>query len=118
MFLAGLFVISALMATAWAADISGKWVGKADNVDITLTLKVSGNTVSGTINNPLAVGETPIHDGKVNGDDISFSVNRVLNENEVKVVWKGKAAGSEIKFKREIDGQEGSGVEIVAKRAK
>jgi PKD repeat protein len=118
MFLIGVLVITALIATAWAAEVSGKWVGKADNVDITLTLKVSGNTLSGTINNPLSAGETPINDGKVNGDEITFSVNRILNENEVKVVWKGKATGSEIKFKREIAGQAGSGVDIVAKKVK
>lgn len=33
------FAMTSIMTTAWAVDVTGKWVGKADKVDITLTLK-------------------------------------------------------------------------------
>jgi hypothetical protein len=113
-----LTMVLALSATAWAAGIAGKWSARAGDVDVTLVFKIDGTTLTGTINNPLAAGDTPIQEGKVNGDEISFAVKRTINDNEVKVVWKGKVTGDEIKFKRDIQGQTGSTTDITAKRIK
>jgi hypothetical protein len=43
-----------------------------------------------------------------------------MGESEIKISWKGKVAGDEIKFKREAQGGMGgsSAEEIVAKRVK
>jgi hypothetical protein len=117
-FSTAMFLILVFSATAWAAGVSGKWTARAGDVDITLVFKVDGTTLTGTINNPLAAGDTILHEGKVNGDEISFAVTRTINDNEVKVVWKGKASGDEIRFKREIQGQSGSATDITAKRLK
>jgi hypothetical protein len=108
----------ASLATLWAVGVSGKYTARAGDVDITLTLKADGTTLTGSINNPLQAGDTSIQEGKVTGDEISFAVKRTINDNEVKVVWKGKVSGDEIKFKREIQGQAGSSTDITAKRIK
>jgi hypothetical protein len=113
----GIFVLFVLLATAWTADVSGKWSAKTGDVDIILTLVADGTTLTGTVNNPQA-GEAPIKDGKVSGEDISFHVVRTINENEMRIVWKGKIAGDEIKFTREVQGQEGSATAFTAKRVK
>jgi hypothetical protein len=112
------FIMMASLTAAWAAGASGKWSARAGDVDITLVFKADGTALTGTVNNPLSAGDTPIQEGKVNGDEISFCLKRTINDNEVKVVWKGKITGDEIKFKRDIQGQTGSTTEITAKRLK
>jgi hypothetical protein len=117
MLLAASLLLLPLLSTAWAAGITGKWTGRAGDVDITLDLKANGTEVTGTINNPL-VGETPIKDGKISGDEVSFYVVRTINESEIRVLWRGKVVGDEIRFKREMNGRTGSSTEIVARRMK
>jgi hypothetical protein len=125
----GAIVLLAL-ASAWAADVSGKWIahvagaqGQGDS-DITLVFKVDGDTLTGTLNNSLMPGDVAIEEGKISGDDISFSLKRKFGENEMKVVWKGKVVGDEIKFTRGMEGGMAGGAgggapapEIIAKRA-
>jgi hypothetical protein len=121
LFWIGGFLLPAMLISAWAADFTGKWTAQAQGVEITLIFNVDGTTLTGTVNNPQA-GETAIKDGKINGDDISFYVVRKVGESDVKITWKGKAAGDEIKFTREAQGMGGPGggsaMEIIAKRVK
>ena len=116
-----MFVLLTLLATAWAADVAGKWTAEAQGATITLTFKVDGNNLTGTVDNSQA-GPTDIKDGKINGDDISFHVVRKMGESEIKIEWKGKIAGDEIKFKRQtqggMGGPGGGAEEIIAKRVK
>jgi hypothetical protein len=126
----GAFVLLVMLGSASAAGVDGKWIAKAGDVDITLTFKVTGTTLTGTVDNPQA-GPTDIKGGKVEGDDISFYVVRKANDTDMKIVWKGKIAGDEIKFKRETEGGGGGmggpgagggggggAMDIIAKRAK
>ncbi len=120
--LCAVIAILTLLAWAWAADIAGKWTAQAQGADITITFKVDGNTLTGTLDNSMA-GPTDIKDGKIDGDSISFHVVRKMGEGEMKVVWHGKVTGDEIKFKREVQGggmggPGGGAEEIIAKRAK
>jgi autotransporter translocation and assembly factor TamB len=123
--LVGAVVLLTLSACAWAADVAGKWATQAQGAEITLTFKVDGNTLTGTVDNSQA-GPADIKEGKINGDEISFAVVRKMGESEIKIMWKGKVAGDEIKFKREVQGGGGMGgpggggaaEEIVAKRVK
>jgi hypothetical protein len=79
---------------------------------------VDGNTLTGTVDNSTA-GPTDIKEGKINGDEISFYVSRRINENDMKITWKGKVAGDEIKFTRQAEGgMGGAAEEIVAKKVK
>lgn len=60
-----------------------------------------------------------VPDGKINGDDVSFSLMRNIGGTEMTVVWKGKISGDEIKFTRTTQGGPGGApTAIVAKRAK
>jgi hypothetical protein len=126
-------VLVVLLASAWAADVTGKWIapvpGDQGNVDITLNFIVDGTVLSGTVDNPQA-GPADIKDGKIDGNDISFHLVRKFGENEMKIVWKGKLSGEEIRFTREVAGGMPGGAggaggggaaptpEIIAKRAK
>jgi hypothetical protein len=111
------------VGTAVAADISGKWIAQIPGRDGTpqesvMVFKVSGGTLTGTVSSPR--GEMEISEGKVSGDDISFVTVRKMGEMEMKITYKGKVAGNEIKFIRETPGRGGGApkpVEFTAKRA-
>ena len=121
---AGAIVLLAL-TSAWAADVAGKWTahvpaaqGQGES-DITLVFNVAGDTLTGTLNNSLVPGDVEIKEGKISGDEVSFSLMRNIGGTEMTVVWKGKISGDEIKFTRTAQGGPGGApTEIVAKRAK
>ena len=115
-FLIGSIVLLTSIAAAVAADAAGRWGAQAQGADITLTFKVDGTTLTGTVDNSMA-GPTDIKEGKISGDEISFYVVRKIGEGETKIIWKGKVAGDEIKFTRQMEGGAGGGAEeIIAKR--
>ncbi len=129
--LVGAVILMAFIVSAWAAGVAGKWIAEAPSgqqtSEITLVFKVDGTALTGTLDNSAMPGAIEIKDGKVEGDDVSFHVLRSFGENEMKVVWKGKVAGDEIRFTRAIEGGMmgggpggGAGAapdEIIAKRA-
>jgi hypothetical protein len=119
-----LFVVAALAVAgtvaAQAVDLNGKWTAQVPGRDgqtreTTFNFKVEADKVTGTISGPR--GETPISDGKVQADEISFNVVMSFQGNEMKLVYKGKVAGDEIKFTRTREGADRS-QEFTAKRAK
>ncbi|MGH9836639.1 MAG: hypothetical protein ACREBD_06670 [Blastocatellia bacterium] len=121
-FLSVCFVF-AFMTLVQAADVNGKWVAQVpgrggQTRETTFNFKVEGEKLTGTISGQQ--GDTPISDGKVSGDDISFTVTREIQGNTIKLVYKGKVAGDEIKFIRTIEGGPGNlpPQEFTAKRAK
>jgi hypothetical protein len=129
LFLICVIVLLALCSTAWAADVNGKWVAKVagtqgqQDYEITLTFKAEGTTLTGTLNNSSMPGDVAINDGKIEGDNISFSIIRNMGQSDMKIVWKGTASGDEIKFTRGVEGGQGGAgagatTEITAKRAK
>jgi hypothetical protein len=100
----GAVAVLALLAAAYAADVTGKWVaqipGRQGNTETTFNFKVEGTNLTGTMSNPQ--GESPITEGKVNGDNISFVIVMKRGDMEMKTTWKGVVSGDEIKFKREM----------------
>ena len=113
-------VLAGLMATAtaWAADIDGKWVGKVGDADITFQLKSEGEKLTGTLDNAQQAGVVEIKDGKIAKDGtVSFAVVRNLNNAETRIEWSGKLTGDELKLTRAAVGQNAA-AEVVAKRAK
>lgn len=113
----GIVVLLSMAGFALSADFAGKWIARAGDVDVALTFKIDGNTLTGTVDNPQA-GPADIKEGKIDGETISFYVIRKMGETEMKISWKGKASGDEIKFTREAVGGQGGAMEIIAKRAK
>ena len=121
--------ISMMLAGAWAADVTGKWVASVPGAQgqgestVTLVFRVDGEKLTGTLDNSAMPGAVPLEEGKIDGDTISFSLKRVIGEQPMKVVWKGKVTGDEIRFTRGIEGGMGgpggaAGPEIIAKRTK
>ncbi len=109
-----------LLATAvYAADITGKWVAQVPGRDggtreQVFNLKADGATLTGTIGGPQ--GDTPITEGKVDGNNISFAVVREMGGNTVKMLYKGVVAGNEIKFTTQREGSDRTR-EFTAKKA-
>ncbi|MGA2195908.1 MAG: hypothetical protein ABSH40_11610 [Bryobacteraceae bacterium] len=97
--LTGLFAV--LSALLLAADVAGTWKGAFDfngtNVPLTITLKTSGEAVTGTVEGlPTPVAE--IHDGKLQGDTITFWVTTDYDGSTYKLLYKGKVSGDQIQF--------------------
>jgi hypothetical protein len=116
------FALLSLALVVQAADVTGKWVAQVPGrqgatTENTFTFKQSGETLTGTITTPR--GETPISDGKVVGDDISFKQALEFGGNSITFLYKGKLSGDEIKFTREREGGGGKGgpQEFVAKKS-
>ena len=120
-YLASLTLLACLMVTtALAADASGKWTaqmpGRGGNTqEVTFTFKVDGSTLTGTVTTPR--GDSEIKDGKVDGDNISFTQTFDRGGNTMTIVYKGKVNGDTIQFTRGMQGRDG-GQEFTAKRAK
>ena len=115
----GLALVAVTLAVA--ADISGKWTAQVpgrggQTAETTFTFKVDGDKLTGTVTAPQ--GEMPISDGKVSGDDISFTTMVSRGGNEFKINYKGKVSGDEIKFTRVREGGQGQPAEFTAKRVK
>jgi len=118
---AAAFVLVAV-ALAWAADVNGKWVAQVpgrggQTSETTFTFKADGEKLTGTVAG--ARGESPI-DGTVKGDDISFTqtFNNPQGGDAIKITYKGKVSGDEIKFTRVREGGTQPPTEFTAKRVK
>ena len=96
-------ILVGLLATAlmWAADVTGKWTaempGRGGNtMTMNINLKADGNNLTGTMSGRR--GDTQISDGKIDGDNVSFSVVHEFNGNQFKQTYKGKVDGDTIHF--------------------
>jgi hypothetical protein len=107
----------ALAVVALAADVSGKWAfetqGRNGAVTNTLTLKASGGSLTGSLAGGRG-GEVNISDGKVDGDNISFTVVREFNGNQITTKYSGKVAGDTINLT--IEGPRGGPQQVTAKK--
>jgi hypothetical protein len=113
-----LLMLVGLAATMAAADATGKWVAETPGRDgntmkQTYTLKVDGANLTGSVSG--RNGETPISNGKVDGDNISFEVTRTRDGNSFTMKYTGKIEGNTLKLS--FTGQNGQTRETVAKRA-
>ena len=101
-----------LSLAAAAADVSGKWRAEFTTPDgtqrvNTFTFKVDGGKLTGTVAG--SQDETPIKNGKIAGDAISFSAERPFGT----FTYSGKVGGGEIKLKVTFNDQS---FDITAKR--
>ncbi len=96
-----------LAASAFAADVTGKWVGKIETPNgsrnFVFNLKQDGDKLTGTTAG--RGGDTPIADGAVKGDAVSFSVTRKFQDREFKTDYSGTVTGDTMKLKFETMGQ-------------
>ncbi len=113
-----LALIALFAVTASAADISGTWKGTAETqngpVVRTFVFKVDGNKLTGDTTSDM-FGKSVIEDGKIDGDNVSFTITVNYQGNEGKVNYKGKVDGDQIKFTVEIPAYDQK-IEYIAKR--
>lgn len=115
--IAGILALTAAMASA--ADVSGKWVAQVPGRDgqtreLTFNFTVNGDQLTGTITTPR--GDSEISDGKVTGNQISFTQTMNFGGNEMKAHYTGNVAedGNSIDFTRSMErpgGDNGGGGE-------
>jgi hypothetical protein len=112
------FVLAILIVLAiplQAADFAGKWTASFETQvgtqNYTYTFKVDGDKLTGTAESQF--GKSEIAEGTVKGDEISFVENLNYEGNALRIAYKGKISGDEIKFTRDVATEE-----LVAKRAK
>jgi opacity protein-like surface antigen len=115
------FAFLAVAGVAQAADITGKWTAQVPGRDgqtreQTFNLKADGEKLTGTVSG--MGGDTEISDGKIKGDEVSFSVKMSFQGNDVKMNYKGKLVGEELKLTRQREGSDRPPADITAKRAK
>ena len=68
----------------------------------TYTFNVEGTKLTGKAKSELAMTETEITEGTVNGDDISFVENLNFQDMPLRIVYEGKVAGDDLKLTRVI----------------
>lgn len=98
---AGLVIFMVAAAKARAVDLSGTWKGafdfNGDNIPLTLHLAETGNAVTGTVEG-LPTTPAEIHDGKIDGDSVTFWVNSDYQGETYKLVYTGKISEDQIVF--------------------
>jgi hypothetical protein len=106
-------------AAAMAADISGTWKGTADNqggtIERTFVFKVDGSKLTGETTSEM-MGKSVITDGKIDGDNISFTITANFQGSDMKLDYKGKVSGDTIKLSVEFPGG-GPSIEWTLKKA-
>ncbi len=136
-----LFVFTILLVVAFvamAADITGKWVAEQPGRNggparqITFDLKADGATLTGTMTGGMGGGRRggggggggaapqarEISDGKIDGNNISFTVKVEFNGNTMVTKYEGTLSGDELKLKVNREGRNGPTTsELTAKRS-
>ena len=97
-----LLAIALLLAgSVFAADVDGKWSGTMStpngDVPVAFTFKADGATLNGTTAGPDGA-EVKIADGKVDGDNITFTVSFDFGGMPITLNYKGAVAKDQIKF--------------------
>ena len=118
-FLALAWVFALSGGLLFAGDPGGDWKASVDvngnDVPLTFHLKVKDTNVTGAIEG-MPTTPADIQNGKLEGDNITFTAVTDYEGNSVKLIYKGKIDGDQIKFS--VGTYDGSwGVEFVAKRS-
>ena len=113
-------VVVGLLVTLRAADATGRWTASfttdVGEQQYTYEFVVKGSTLTGTAKGSLT-GTTPITDGKVDGDTITFVEDAKFMDMPVRITYKGRmTSADEIQFERNV--ADVATEKLVAKRAK
>jgi len=102
-----LVLFAAFAFTASAADVTGTWKASTETpngtFETTFVFKVDGTKLTGSTTNQM-MGEKAISDGKIDGDDLTFTVNADFQGNQIKLDYKGKVTGNEMKLTLTLPG--------------
>jgi hypothetical protein len=102
----------------FAQNVAGTWTASFETQigvqNYTYTFQVEGGKLTGTAKSQF--GETKISEGTVKGDEVSFVENLDFQGQALRIAYKGKISGDEIKFTRQVG--DVATEELVAKRSK
>jgi hypothetical protein len=94
----------ALITAAWAAGASGKWTAtfntQVGEQKYTWDLTVTGSKLTGKYTSANGSGE--ISDGKIEGDDLSWVEMLKYQDMDLRIVYKAKLSGDELKISRNV----------------
>lgn len=111
-------IVLTVCTLAFAADFNGTWTAAIETQigvqNYTYTFKVTGEKLTGRAKSQY--GDTELTEGVVKGDDISFVENLTYEGMPLRITYKGKISGEEIKFTRNV--AEIADEPFVAKRSK
>src|SRR5215831_9025111 len=97
-----LSIVLLSVGVAASADLSGTWTGEVPRrgaaTPTTFVFKVDGDKLTGTATS--SQGQESFADGKISGNEISFS----MEAGGAKVVFRGTISGDEIKMTRQREG--------------
>jgi hypothetical protein len=106
-----------LAAPAFAADVDGKWTGTMNtpmgDVPVSFTFKSDNTKLTGSTTGPDG-SEIKISDGKVEGNNIFFSVNLDFGGMPFTMNYKGVISKDQIKFTLDMFGMP---LEILVKKS-
>lgn len=116
-----LISIALFAASLSAADISGNWKGTAEGpngtIERTFVFKQDGTALTGETNSEYT-GKSSIMEGKVEGNNVSFVITAHIQDNEMKLNYKGTIQSSdEMQFDVALPNG-GPGIHYVVKRVK
>lgn len=101
-------VVILVACPAFSADITGKWKSEFNSQigvqKYIYEFKVEGNrlTCKATADRDGQTSEVVLTNGKINGDEISFAEALNYQGRDIRVEYKGKIAGDEIKLSRKV----------------
>ena len=111
-----IFVLAAI-GVALAAGATGKWTAtfntQVGEQKYTWDLTANGSMLTGTYMS--TNGSGPIMDGKIEGDDLSWVEMLKYQDMDLKIQYKAKMAGDELKIQRNV--ADIANEEATAKRA-
>ncbi|HTG43550.1 MAG TPA: alpha/beta hydrolase-fold protein [Verrucomicrobiae bacterium] len=103
-----LLILAVFSLSAIAADITGTWKAEFETQrglqKYTFTLKQDGKGVSGKANveREGENREAELSEGKVEGDTVTFVEPLKFQDNELRITYRGKISGNDIKFTRQV----------------
>lgn len=126
---AALVAVPAAVGADAKSAIDGKWNATVDSemgaVQLVLEFKAEGEKLNGTIAADMGGGQglpaSPISEGVVKGEDVSFklSVSMMEGAPALVIAYSGKLKGDELQLNSVMDmGQGPQETKLVAKRAK
>jgi len=112
-----LMLVTLFAFSMFGADVSGTWKGTADiggnTIERTFVFKVDGAKLTGETTSEM-MGKSTLTDGKVDGDNLSFTITVKFQDNEMKLNYKGKVSGNTLRF--DVEGVGGQTVVYNCKR--
>ncbi len=117
-FLTAFAALLLLAISAFAADVDGKWSGTMatpmGDIPVGFTLKADGAMLTGSTMGPDG-SAIPIKEGKIDGDNISFSITFDFGGMPFTLMYKGVVSGDSIRFTGDAGGMP---FELIVKRDK